>query len=192
MNAQWGTFNKPDSLDHCHAIASAALADEGLQVANTTADGPQFLLGVGAGAIVSIFLDPAGQNNVRATVIAFSDDASAEGLRNRVRERIVENAFFQPKKTPWAVILCKFNDNATEPFPRKYYENLFTTSGAGTRNMVNFFHDVSHRRLDVSGTQVFGWYTLPHKRADYVGVAPIRPAGINFWRGAGRRRRRPE
>ena len=45
MIAHWGTFNKGDSLDHCHVIAAAALADEGLFVENTTADGPQFLLG---------------------------------------------------------------------------------------------------------------------------------------------------
>lgn len=124
-----------------------------------------------------MFLFPAAPQNSRVTVAAFSNDsAAAEGARNRVRQRIVENAYFQPTKSPWAVLLCKFSDDLTEPFVRSFYEDLFTTSGVGTHNMVDFFRDVSHRRIDVSGTRVFGWYTLPKKRADYKGSGP-NPAG---------------
>ena len=30
---------------------------------------------------------------------------------------------------PWAVLLCKFNDNDTEPKPLTFYEQLFTSAG---------------------------------------------------------------
>ncbi len=173
MIAHWGTFNKNDSLDHCYALAVVALADEGLRVEDTAADGPQFLLGSEVGLITSVFLFPAGAMNTRVTVAAFSDDsAAAEGARNRVRQRISENVFFQPTVSPWAVLLCKFTDDATEPFARSFYDNLFTASGRGTHNMVDYFRDASHRRIDTSGTRVFGWYTLPKKRSDYTGSGP--------------------
>ncbi|HET8955114.1 MAG TPA: VCBS repeat-containing protein [Solirubrobacterales bacterium] len=74
-----------------------------------------------------------------------------------------------PRKTPWAVLLCRFNDSAIEPIPRQYYERLFTTAGAGTLNMVEFFCHMSHCKLDLSGSQVFGWLTLDKKFGDYKG-----------------------
>jgi hypothetical protein len=76
------------------------------------------------------------------------------------------------KLTPWAILLCKFNDDTTEPQPRTFYEKLFTAAGVGSHNMVDFFGDCSHGAIDVSGSRVFGWYTLSQKRSDYVGSGP--------------------
>lgn len=81
-------------------------------------------------------------------------------------------------KSSWAVLLCKFNDDSTEPFTRDYYEDLFTASGVGTQNMVDFFRDVSHGSLDLSDTRVFGWYTLNKKRSEYLGNG-ANPSGRN-------------
>ncbi len=78
--------------------------------------------------------------------------------------------------TPWAVLLCKFNDNAAEPFPRAFYEREFTAAGAGDRNMVDFFEDVSHDHVDLRASRVFGWFTLNHPRRDYTGSG-LNPAG---------------
>ena len=79
--------------------------------------------------------------------------------------------------TPWAILLIKFNDNDSEPRPRAFYDELFTSSGAGRgNNMVDFFRDVSHGNLDLSRSQVFGWYTLNRPRSDYMGSGP-NPAG---------------
>jgi hypothetical protein len=72
-------------------------------------------------------------------------------------------------KTPWAILLCKFSDDDSEPYPRSRYEELFTTAGNGKLNMVTFFHEMSHNRLDLSGSKVFGWYTLDKTRNEYVG-----------------------
>jgi hypothetical protein len=38
--------------------------------------------------------------------------------------------------------------------------------------MVDFFHDMSHGRVDLNGSRVFpqsGWYTLEQKQSDYTG-----------------------
>jgi hypothetical protein len=71
--------------------------------------------------------------------------------------------------SPWAILLCKFNDDAAEPFERGFYERLFTAAGTGTQNMVDYFLDVSHGKMNVGNSQVFGWYTLDKKRSDYTG-----------------------
>jgi len=86
-------------------------------------------------------------------------------------------------QTPWAILLCKFQDDSSEPFPRTFYENLFTASGVGTQNMVDLFKDISHGTLDLSGSEVFGWYTLPHNQSDYVGSGanPSGRAALISW-----------
>jgi len=71
--------------------------------------------------------------------------------------------------SPWAVILVKFSDDP-EPDPDlTVYEKLFTSAGNGTNNVPKFFADMSHGRLDLSGSKVFGWYTLAQRRSAYVG-----------------------
>jgi hypothetical protein len=72
-------------------------------------------------------------------------------------------------KTPWAILLCKFKDDSSEPYSRHRYEELFTSAGAGKLNLVDFFRDMSHGKLDLSGSQVFGWLTLDKDRSEYVG-----------------------
>ncbi len=80
-------------------------------------------------------------------------------------------------QSPWAILLCKFSDDNTEPFTVQHYQDLFTRSGIGTLNMVDYFLDMSHGSIDIGGSRVFGWYTLEQRRSDYTG------SGAN---GAGR------
>lgn len=74
-------------------------------------------------------------------------------------------------QSPWAILLCKFKDNETEPYTRTRYEELFTSAGAGKWNMPDFFHDMSHGKLDLSGSRVLGWYTLELRHEDYLAEA---------------------
>ena len=69
-------------------------------------------------------------------------------------------------ETPWAVLLCKFNDNSAEPFSQIYYRNLFTNAGVGLFNIVDFFRVYSHGVVDIGGSQVFGWFTLPESLSE--------------------------
>jgi hypothetical protein len=80
--------------------------------------------------------------------------------------------------TPWAILLTHFSDDVTEPFPKSRYEEIFTPSGAGKWNMVDFFRDMSHGILDLSGSKVFGWFKLKQKESDYTGSG-ANPAGRN-------------
>lgn len=79
----------------------------------------------------------------------------------------------------WAILKCKFaDDTGPDVRPPLDYLDLFTGSGTGTNNMTDFFHDMSHGRLDLTGSQVFGWFTVPARVADYQRAAkdPVAPA----------------
>ena len=76
--------------------------------------------------------------------------------------------------TPWAILLCRFNDDTSaEIYPRQRFDEIFTTAGHGKFNMVDYFRDVSHGHVDLSGSRVFppstGWYRLTQKTSDYLG-----------------------
>jgi hypothetical protein len=75
----------------------------------------------------------------------------------------------------WAVLRCKFADDTTTPLADSHYQRLFTAAGNGSFNMVDFFSTMSHGNLDLGGSQIFGWFTLPIDKAAYVGNAAAGP-----------------
>jgi hypothetical protein len=79
--------------------------------------------------------------------------------------------------SPWAVLLVKFADDSNLDPDKAIYQKLFTSAGAGTENMVKFFGDMSHGRLDLSESKVFGWYRLSMNRSSYVGNVYPQPSG---------------
>src|SRR5215217_2867150 len=79
--------------------------------------------------------------------------------------------------SPWAILLVHFRDDPGPYPPLTIYQDLFTSAGSGSLNMVDFFYEMTHGELDLSGSQVFGWYTLPANRAEYVGNVYPQPAG---------------
>jgi M6 family metalloprotease-like protein len=85
--------------------------------------------------------------------------------------------------TPWAILLVKFSDDDSEPYVRKRYEEIFTSAGSGKWNMVDYFRDMSHGKLDLKGSKVFGWYTLDKKQSDYTGSRQIQQADRNLSTG---------
>jgi hypothetical protein len=85
----------------------------------------------------------------------------------------------------WAILKCRFADDSSDTPPDSLYERLFTRAGAGTSNMVDFFHDVSHGRLDIGESQVFGWFTLNINRIDFAGnVADAALSGVQVNRNS--------
>jgi hypothetical protein len=80
------------------------------------------------------------------------------------------------KATPWVVLLCKFLDKQNEPFTAQYAREFFTSVGTPQRNMVTYWHEVSHDHVDLSGNQVVGWITIPRNSTDYTGSG-ANPAG---------------
>jgi hypothetical protein len=92
--------------------------------------------------------------------------------RARAGQSVAALAAFVGKSTatpsPWAVLKIQFSDqNVTEWAPAQKYTDLFTS--AGSSNLVAYYSDMTHGKLDLSGSQIFGPYTIPYKRSDYAG-----------------------
>jgi hypothetical protein len=49
----------------------------------------------------------------------------------------------------WAVILCKFADDQSPTLSLSHYQRLFTGAGTGSFNVVDYFRDMSHGKLDL-------------------------------------------
>jgi hypothetical protein len=77
----------------------------------------------------------------------------------------------------WAVLLCKFADDPAPNNALLHYQRLFTGAGVGSFNVVDYFRDMSHGLLDLSGSQVFGWFTLDETRNIFAGNVDSPPAG---------------
>ena len=65
-------------------------------------------------------------------------------------------------QSPWAVLLCKFKGDSSEPpvVPLRTVCQRFFTQANSTFNAVKFFSDMSHGKLDLTGSQVLGWYEI--------------------------------
>jgi hypothetical protein len=63
-----------------------------------------------------------------------------------------------PQAGSWLVLLCKASDAPQEPHPVSYYEELFSKQQVDF--LYTYFDVVSNHTLDVSGSQVFGWFTM--------------------------------
>ncbi len=77
------------------------------------------------------------------------------------------NAYAITGNQPVAVVLCKFTDRTTEPHPQSYYQDMWSETGAGKSGVYDYWKDTSYGQLDLTGTVVKGWYTVPKKVAEW-------------------------
>ena len=77
----------------------------------------------------------------------------------------------------WAVLCVCFKDDPDTLPPLEHRQKLFTSEGGGTMNVPEFFSDMSHGRLDLDRSKVFGWYRLGQPRSAYVGNVYPQPDG---------------
>ena len=89
------------------------------------------------------------------------------------------------ERSPWLVVVVRFEDDpvVVPPGPGtdvlELHRRLFTSAGTGTMNMVDYFHDCSHGKIDVGDSEVVGVYTIPWQRGDYIGNAPSQDGKLN-------------
>lgn len=79
---------------------------------------------------------------------------------------------------PWAIILCRFKDDAPNPAVEgpveKFYREIFTP---GTGGLIEYWRDASRGAIDILGTRVFNWVEVDITR-EKAGGSPITiPAG---------------
>jgi hypothetical protein len=68
-----------------------------------------------------------------------------------------------------AVLLLRISGSPDQP-TRDYAEKLFTGAGRGSRNLVDYYDEMSHGRLDLGPSQVFDWMDYGHTVQDVADV----------------------
>ena len=72
-------------------------------------------------------------------------------------------------ESQWAVLLCKFSNEKSEPPAAMGVPawrdacTRFTTKSDSSFNLVRYYADVSHGKVDLTGSQVLGWYDIAAK-----------------------------
>jgi M6 family metalloprotease-like protein len=67
--------------------------------------------------------------------------------------------------TVWATIACKFADSATEQKPVSFFQSQYDN----TPGMLDhYWREASNDKINLTGSQAYGWFTLPHPRSYYV------------------------
>jgi M6 family metalloprotease-like protein len=65
---------------------------------------------------------------------------------------------------PFITLLCRFSDIAAEPAPPSYFEGLL---GATSPGLDDYWREVSYDQINLAGSRVAGWYTLPQPASTY-------------------------
>lgn len=73
---------------------------------------------------------------------------------------------------PFAVLLCRFSDSAATPQGVAFYQAAFDNTYP---RIGHYWRDVSGDQLNIDGTQVYGWYTLPNPASDYFDTSTTYP-----------------
>jgi M6 family metalloprotease-like protein len=75
---------------------------------------------------------------------------------------------------PFANIMCKFKDVTNEPRDVAYIKQLIginpisgRTVGSVAPSLDHYWREVSYGAIDLDGSKVYGWVTLPGKEEDY-------------------------
>ena len=72
----------------------------------------------------------------------------------------------------WVSILCRFADSpSVTPYPKTWFETLML--GGQAPGLDHYWRESSFGTINLTGSVVLGWYTLPHPRSYYVYGNPL-------------------
>jgi hypothetical protein len=66
---------------------------------------------------------------------------------------------------PWINLLCKYADIVTEPKSASYFVGMFGETRPG---LDHYWREVSYGNINIAGSDVYGWVTLPQTRSYYI------------------------
>src|SRR3546814_1929725 len=68
-------------------------------------------------------------------------------------------------RTRWVTLACRFSDIATEQKTREFFTSQY---GYLPGQLGHYWIEVSYGRIDLAGSQAYGWFALPSPRDAYV------------------------
>ncbi len=66
---------------------------------------------------------------------------------------------------PYVTIMCKFMNIPKEPKTLSYFKNMYSVTFPG---LDNYWRELSYNKINLVGSNVFGWYNLPHTKEYYL------------------------
>lgn len=106
---------------------------------------------------------PAFGDGSAPTLPRLTEISPVPGAVSRARNTLPPAWVIQ--RRPYAVVLCKFADIPAEPLPPAAYERMYGRASGGADA---YYREVSRERLNLEGTTVVGWLTLPRPRSGYT------------------------
>ena len=70
----------------------------------------------------------------------------------------------------WAILLCNLNDMPPAATSRDRYVQFFTEAGAGGGTAYDYWHDMSYGTGGLGGTEVFGFFEIPHSSTELLAI----------------------
>ncbi len=64
------------------------------------------------------------------------------------------------KQAPTLAIMCKYNETTDTGVAEGATRQLLLASGSGKDNLFDYYAEMTYGRLDLSGSQVAGWYSM--------------------------------
>lgn len=65
----------------------------------------------------------------------------------------------------WVTLLCKFSDIDDEPRPPAFFREQYADAPG---LLGRYWKEVSYGKVDIAGSDAYGWYRLPHPRSYYT------------------------
>lgn len=76
---------------------------------------------------------------------------------------------------PWVTLLCKFPDVGNVPEPLSYFEAMYSEQYPG---MDHYWRQQSFGKVNLLGSETYGWFNLPKNRNQYVQNDPMTGADV--------------
>jgi hypothetical protein len=111
---------------------------------------------------VAIELSGGAQPTVEAIVSAEHFD-TAKSLGDLRRD--VSLAAVITGTTRWVTVACKFPEIATEQKPISFFQGQYGTTPG---QLGHYWPEVSYGKINLTGSNAYGWFTLPQPRSFYV------------------------
>ncbi len=67
--------------------------------------------------------------------------------------------------TRWVTLMCKFSDIPAEQKARDFFQSQY---GSAPGELGHYWKEVSYGKIDLAGSDAYGWFTLPQPRSFYV------------------------
>ncbi|TYT25836.1 hypothetical protein FZO89_05970 [Luteimonas viscosa] len=104
----------------------------------------------------------AGGRRIEAIVPADTpDSARAHGLTGK-SDGVAKATL---GATRWVTVACRFSDIAEEQKPVGFFRDQY---GEGAGELGHYWREVSYDGIQLTGSDAYGWFALPHPRSHYV------------------------